>query len=282
MDISVENKLGDNSELESPTPVEMPQETNSGVWANKIKIRKAASVDDDDDIRGSYGEDEPISPVPNHSKERLRDWEKEARTDLIAYLQRNHMDASWAEKYELSIRPTKKRVDLTRKSENKGYTVTFISPSGIILPSKTDLLNDIRESMSGRNNSKSTGNVRETAAEEAQAKLARVSFPTTFDKIRVLSLGTVDTRSGFHSPIYIYPVGYKCEQWVVGLRMLKGPIEQRVICEIAELDGFPEFRITPESGLTVCSLTEAGAWKKVLDFTVSYILDYYLIAFYLF
>ena len=82
--------------------------------------------------------------------------------------------------------------------------------------------------------------------------------------ITLLQLGRVDLRSGFHSPVQIFPIGYKCEQIVNGTTIYKGPMSQKIVCEIEDLDGYPQFRITVNStGDTYMASKESEVWKKV-------------------
>lgn len=82
--------------------------------------------------------------------------------------------------------------------------------------------------------------------------------------ITLLKLGRVDGRTGFHNPVQIFPVGYKCEQVVHGTSVYKGSSNQVITCEIEDLDGHPQFRLTVKSsGDTFMASREADVWKKV-------------------
>lgn len=197
------------------------------------------------------------------SNKSFKEYEKEAKADLISFLTKKSLDSSWAEFYTINIRAGKQRKDNGRKSGGPGYSVTYANPEGSFLASKSDVLSDIQERMIRKSNKATGGSVRSKAYEDGKHRLRDLDLPKWYDNIFLLDLGHVDNRSGFFSPVNIYPIGYKCEQSVTGVTVHKGVTEQDVICEIGELDGFPEFRITVKStGSVLCAFSEAAVWKK--------------------
>ena len=84
------------------------------------------------------------------------------------------------------------------------------------------------------------------------------------DHITVLKLGKIDHRPAFHTSVQIFPIGYKCEQKISGVSIQKGAMNQVITCEIEDLEGYPQFRITVKAtGDTYMASSESSVWKKV-------------------
>eukprot|EP01033_Poteriospumella_lacustris_P001523 gene1523-1100_t len=129
-----------------------------------------------------------------------------------------------------------------------------------MLQSKGDVAMDIVQ-----NSRLSTdfSSMRVEAHEDAQRQLESLQPPRQFGNIKVLSWGEIDTRSGFHSAIQLWPVGYRCEQVVEGFT-LNGIKKQDIICQVGINDaGLPQFHIyNPSTGGTFIASTEALVWRK--------------------
>lgn len=260
-------------------PVVEAASASNGTVANKpIKKKTPAFAVEDgsssDNPDEGHGSSAPFSPPS------MRELEAKAKRELIQFLENKQIDPKHAEVYQIHIRLQKKRNsssggDHGRKSDGPGYSVTYSSPDGSILTSKTDVLNAISESKKrssisqSKSNAMAGGNYASKRSDaHAQAKTAlreaQAQLPMEIDGITVHSFGTLDTRSGFETLVQLYPVGYKCEQTITGMNFFKGAVKQRVVCEVGELDGFPEFRITIKAnGDTFLASTEVAAWKKV-------------------
>lgn len=200
----------------------------------------------------------------------MKKLQENGREDLRAFLIRNRVDEKAADDYEISVRFTKggrqKNRDGTFTRRSEGIAVSYIAPNGALLISKTDVLIDFQERNTRQRSSKSDGqsNKRNDIHEAAKQKLNGVDLPLYIGRdIKVFSFGRIDTRSGFHSPVQVYPIGYRCEQTVVGTTLQKGSSKQLVICEIKEHDGFPEFVITSKTSDNVfVASTEAAVWRQ--------------------
>lgn len=261
-------------------PLELPiprtESSSNDVLSKPIKRREVLEEEQGEE-RDERTNAEDSDVYANFSPNRnVKDFEREARNDLISFLQKKSLDASWADYYSINVRPQKKRKDPNRKSEGLGYSVTYTNPEGTFLASKGDVLSDIQDRMKKSSLRNALGSSARTAAfEEAGHKVKNLILPFWLDNIYLLELGKIDTRSGFHSSVYIYPIGYKCEQTVIGTTLHKGVTEQDIICEIGDLDGFPEFRITVKStGTVFCGFSEAAVWRKVSLWSPSYPLFY--------
>eukprot|EP00981_Chlorochromonas_danica_P010092 scaffold3044_cov176-Ochromonas_danica.AAC.10 len=217
------------------------------------KIKKRAPVEEEERSEGEEEEEgevtSPPAPIssPDHAENNhvnnIRQQESKARKDLIDFLTRKGVDAKAAEDYQIHVRQNK------MKSRRHSY-------GG-------------RGSLGGGGGAAGSGGFvsREDAYERAHQHLlertAEDSFPLVVGDIIVHNLGQIDSRSGFHSAIQIYPVGYRCEQSVQGTTYYKGTTTQKIICEIGDLDGYPEFRIiVPSTGTTFLASSESAVWKK--------------------
>lgn len=264
--------------------VEAVSSTN-GVVANK-PIKKKTPAFAVEDGSSSDTPDEGPGPSAPFSPSSMREMEGKAKRELIQFLENKQIDPKYAEVYQIHIRLQKKRNsssgDHGRKSDGPGYSVTYSSPDGSILTSKTDVLNAISESKKRTSISQSKSGAvsgvhyaRNRSDAHAQAKSAfqevLPTLPVDIDGITVLNFGRLDVRSGFETLVQLYPVGYKCEQTITGMNFFKGAVKQRVVCEVGEIDGYPEFRITVKAnGDTFLASTEAAAWKKVRMFYCCY------------
>jgi hypothetical protein len=262
----------------SNVPHGEPSTSNAAVGGSK-PIKKKALVFETEEMSGAESPEEDNSPP--FSPPSIRELEGKARRELVAYLESKQIDSKYVDMFQVHIGIQKKRKSLpgpgshSRKSEGPGYTVTYSSSDGSILTSRGDVLNAITE-LKMRNtrvqhkSGASAGTVyavkRSDAFAQAKQKLHDTlpQLPVNIDGITVHSFGHLDARSGFETIVQLYPVGYKCEQTVSCVNFFKGPTEQRVVCEVGELDGYPEFRITVKAnGDTFLASTEAAVWKKV-------------------
>ncbi|KAJ1413562.1 hypothetical protein B484DRAFT_169777 [Ochromonadaceae sp. CCMP2298] len=236
-------------------------------------IKKRARVEEADD--SDEGRDEFSPPS-------TRELEARARKDLVQFLSTRQVEGREAEAYQIHIRMQKRRNptpsdrERGRRSEGAGYSVSYSSPEGAILTSKTDVLNSILEnrkrsqlahSRAGDNSPLGRrGGEASTRAEahaQALARLDELTLPMDIGGIKVLAWGVADSRTGFSSLVQLYPVGYKCEQRVQNASIHRGSSEVTVVCEVGDLDGFPEFCITVKStGDTVLASSEAAVWRK--------------------
>lgn len=189
--------------------------------------------------------------------------ETEARNDLVAFLKRKGLPESAADKYQVHVtvsRTKPKAKDDQQKSEPSCVTC-YVGPDGSMLNSKMDVANDITQSS---HKTKDFDGMRQQSHEESAASLAEHATPFTIHGIKVVQLGKVDSRSGFHSSTQIWPVGYRCEQTVEGLT-LNGIRKQEITCQIDVTDsGFPQFHIfVPATNATYIGSSEAIVWRKV-------------------
>lgn len=248
-------------------------ETAAMVTSKPIK-KKAPIFSVEDDI-SEESPDEGTGGAP-FSPPSTREMENKAKRELIHFLENKQIDPKYAEMYQIHISLQKKRKSSGGSDNSKpGYSVTYSGADGSILTSKTDVLNSIMESRkrtqlsqsrAGAPNDTQYARKRSEAYQQAKVSLSEASgdLPAIFDGIKVLNFGTLDTRSGFETLTQLYPIGYKCEQTVNTTNFFKGPTSSYVVCEVGELDGFPEFRVTVKSsGDTFLASTEAAVWRKV-------------------
>jgi hypothetical protein len=253
--------------------------SNNAPVGNK-PIKKKTPVFAAEDVSADESPDEGGSPP--FSPPSMKELEGKAKRDLINFLESKHIDPKYADVYQVHIRLQKKRkslpgssTDHSRKSDGPGYSVTYSSPDGSILTSRGDVLAAIQESKKRTSLSQSKfgalpggtyAHKRSDAHVQAKQNLhdALTQLPVDIDGITVYSFGHLDPRSGFETSVQLYPIGYKCEQTVSCVSLYKGPTEYRVVCEVGELEGYPEFRITVKSnGDTFIASTESAVWKKV-------------------
>lgn len=71
----------------------------------------------------------------------------------------------------------------------------------------------------------------------------------------------------FHTPNYIYPIGYKIIRFYWSMRRLNKRC--RYVCSIHDVCGRPEFRVLvqeqPEEDVEFKDVTPKGVWQKILD-----------------
>lgn len=134
-----------------------------------------------------------------------------------------------------------------------------------------------RESNGGSGNDPSGGDegnhsIRLEAHESAKSELQEIipDLPKKFGNITVFDFGKLNTDKAFHTPVKLYPVGFKCEIELDGNIMSprgRGSSKNTTTilqCEIVGIDDQPEFLITVQSSNRVfISSTESGVWRKV-------------------
>lgn len=268
-----QNSFSQSAEIIASAIIPGPQSnTNKLIRKRQILLPNSPHPDDDNDDHDD-GKDTSSRHKSPHSEaaEKIA-----ARRELVEFLARNGIDEKAADAYKISLRPIKSRSrsqSFPDKKEEIKYGVSYISPNDLLLDSKHDVLRDIQENRSrrmGGNKFHSRGGSyisREEAHEQAKENLREKTLPIDVNGIKIINFGKVDTRSGFHSCVQLYPVGYKCEQTVSGMTLHKGVFQQNVICEIKEVDGFPQFFITSKNTKTVViGTSEESAWKQVCSF----------------
>lgn len=109
---------------------------------------------------------------------------------------------------------------------------------------------------------------REEAHRAAQTELqsAVQQLPHQVGAIRVLDFGTLKPSSpAFHSPVSLFPVGYKSEVTVEHRESPFRPSsKETVLCEVLAVGDQPEFVLTVRSsGRVFIAPSEDGVWKKV-------------------
>ena len=109
---------------------------------------------------------------------------------------------------------------------------------------------------------------REEVHREAHSELlkAQKELPFISGAIKVLDFGSLrPSSSAFHTPVSLYPVGYKSEIIVEHRESPFRPLcEETVLCEVLEVDDQPEFILTVQSsGRVFIASSEDGVWKKV-------------------
>jgi hypothetical protein len=125
----------------------------------------------------------------------------------------------------------------------------------------------------GSDNGHSGNNtVRQEAHENSAEQLQDITpkLPHQFGNITVIEFGEINTGRAFHTPVKLYPVGYKCEVEIDSTllsprgRGSSSGAKTVLLCEIMEIDDQPEFLLTVQSsGKVYISSTEEGVWRKV-------------------
>lgn len=238
-----------------------------------IKKKIAEKSSDDEDSIKSPPPSHSSLHSPIHSSDPIRHLEEEARKELLTWLEHRGIDKAKAEKYKVHIAYNRQK----RLSKLGGQSVkpelctttTYISPEGSMLKSKVDVINHAMQSRH-----KADYNIVELRLQshrDAKADLSTKEFPLQLGNLTILNLGVIDTRLGFHSPVQILPVGYKCEQHAMGTSSHHGIKMQKIICEILETGGYPQFCITVvATGNTFLASSEANVWRKV-SFCIIYL-----------
>eukprot|EP01038_Epipyxis_sp_PR26KG_P012853 gene12853-17228_t len=194
--------------------------------------------------------------------ETISDIEKKVRSELVEYLFNKNIEEKWSTEYKINIRKTK-------QSGNNGfrYGVSFTGPNGDILETRADVMRSILDAQKRTQLKRSSISMdcRMQASEEAFQQIQELSFPHTFDNVKVINLGVVVENPSFQNQVQIYPVGYKCEQTVTTTSLTRGMTKRHIVCEISDMDGNPEFRITNlANGDTYLAQTESDVWRKLL------------------
>jgi hypothetical protein len=219
-------------------------EDNGGIESQFLQSISLPSITESDSIGGTL----------------LKNLEIEARNDLIAFLKRKGIPESAADQYQITVNITRSKSRKDRKSEPSTVTY-YTAPDGSMLSSKIDVMNNYIQLSHKANDYTS---MRIQAHEEAKSLLKRKQLPFSLKGIKVLNLGEIDVRSGFHSATQIWPIGYRCEQVVEG-STLNGIKKQNIICQIGmDERGFPQFHIfVPSTDGTHVASSEANVWRKV-------------------
>ncbi|TNY19741.1 F/Y rich C-terminus-domain-containing protein, partial [Rhodotorula diobovata] len=95
-----------------------------------------------------------------------------------------------------------------------------------------------------------------------------IRLPTSVGIMQIKSLGTVDTRDGFHTERYIFPVGFEATRRYPSMVDRTGTTEYT--CRITDGgDGNPRFELHPsdQPGVVISSGTPTGAWTQVVKAT---------------
>ena len=81
--------------------------------------------------------------------------------------------------------------------------------------------------------------------------------------LQILNLGTIDTRKGFHSENYIWPIGFRSKRLYTS--MLSDEAKVWYTCDIVDGGGVPEFRITPPDCPDIHSgISATAAWGTII------------------
>jgi hypothetical protein len=105
-------------------------------------------------------------------------------------------------------------------------------------------------------------------AARSELLAAQQQLPFQAGNIKVLDFGTLRPSSpAFHSPVSLFPVGYKSEVTVEHRESPFRPSSKEVVlCEVLEVDDQPEFVLTVQSsGRVFIAPSEDGVWKKVRE-----------------
>jgi hypothetical protein len=197
-------------------------------------------------------------------------FENRARADLVLFLSKKGIDAKASDHYKVHVKLNKKKAsEVSSRADSSGFSVTYSCPHGSILFTKTDVLNSIldnkKRSQHLHHKSPAHSTQKRQAYESAKENLSTLSLPKQIDNFRLINLGHIDRRSSFHNVVQIYPIGYKCEQVIGSASISKGITNKNIVCEIGDLDGYPEFKIVVKAtGDTFLASTEANVWKKVI------------------
>lgn len=229
--------------------------------AKPIKKKDVSEEDESDPTQLSRSNDS------SHMQLESINLEQKAKSELAAFLSSKGVDPKAADDYKIHLgRRVKHRKG--RESAGAGYSVSYSSPEGLILTSKTDVYNAVIHTLKKpKYGQASTEDNHLRAAYYQDAvdyfQVSKPELPADFGDIKVIDLGRIDTRSPFHNSVQIFPVGYKCEQLINSTSTTRGSRQTSVLCEIIDIDGDPEFLITVKStGQTYMGTTEAEVWKK--------------------
>ena len=248
--------IDSSDSLTAEVQEEHPKTSNA---SKPIKKREIINEDDQD-------MDEDLDA---HDKtDQMNDVASRARIELNDFLSGKGIDPIHSQDYQINVRINKKRRSL-RGSESSGFAVTFTGPDGSFLPSKTDVLNSVRQYLQSKAAAQSA-NVAAQKLEthnEMNAKVEEITLPCEIGGKTVHAFGVVSPQPGFHSSVQLYPIGYKSEFTIDHGASPRGSSSTKVtvVCEILCAEGgIPQFCIKTPSQSFV-ALSEAAAWKKVHD-----------------
>lgn len=192
--------------------------------------------------------------------------ESNARSELTIYLEKKGLDPSLSSQYDIVAKPSSK---LKIRASDDSFIIQYIGRDHNVFPTRNDVYLDIVKQENG--SKKILRPISRSACQtEMNSELCNVikQLPVTFNGISVISFGNLDPRPEFHTPIKLYPIGYKCKLLVPHCTVSSGKgdktlINQEVLCEILGMDS-PKFIITVLSThQKFMHSTEAGAWKNV-------------------
>lgn len=190
-----------------------------------------------------------------------------ARRELNNFLSSRGIDPALADNIQIHLKLLKKRRPGTEGETQKssGYSVTYTSPDGSILASKTDVFNALNSPPSEAARSVSDPEARRSSHESSRDRLDIIQEckPITIDSIKVIEFGEIVELPGLFTPVQIYPVGYKAEVSLNPEANSRGAAT--VLCEISLVDDSPQFSIKVlKDGPVFVDKTEMGAWKQVV------------------
>jgi hypothetical protein len=225
---------------------------------SKIKKKTVDLEFSDDGGEGTADDQSLFSPSDQ------RKIESTVRSNLNQYLLSKGIDTKYGDDFKIKIKKT--------HSNQLGYTAAYVDTDGRSFGTKAEVLAIVLENRKNRSKmaSSATKTSRRELYDNAQLKLAGKTMPISFGKLNLINLGTINTSVVFHNAVQIYPVGYKCQQFVSYSTSLKMVDNQHISCEIDILDGLPQFKITVlSSGDTFLATSELAVWKKVRDLLFS-------------
>lgn len=247
--------------METTDATEEFSPTNEASAINR-RIKKRERTDSDD-------EDEEMTSKPSgmeNEQSEIIDRESSARKELNDFFSSKGIDLAQATIYRIHFRLNKSRKGATVSTS---YSTTYTGPTGGILTSKSDVLNDIKQRMKANTltSISSINTQREKSHQTSKSDLQSYldALPADIEGKRVVNFGCIDiTNPGFHNSVQIYPIGYKAEMSILNHSALRTPSMVAVKCEISSLDGNPQFIIQTATE-TYMAVTEAMVWKKVTD-----------------
>lgn len=260
---------GDLEEGELPEvriPEEKPAESSAVPIAKQSDfdkpIPKKAGHDESSDDEPS-GSSRLMSPgrLDDSESALLKVLETDARYDLSSFLKRKGVSDGVIGQYTVHVNFVKTKLKYLKDDKKRPTNIYYVAPDGSMLKSKNDAYSDALKYM---RDSDDFSSQREKVHEGARLTLSKKQLPFVLNGVKVISFGQIDVRSGFHSPVQLWPVGYRCEQTVEGLTV-NGLRTQEVICQIGvSEDGLPQFHIfVPNTESTFIASSEVNVWRKV-------------------
>ena len=147
--------------------------------------------------------------VPPTAEERAQ-YEAAATRDFLAYLMKKaNITEEQAAGYRVHLNYN---AVAHRRTPHAPYTVAYVGPKGEFLQVRGDVVTAIKQSFAagGGGARRPREDIYAAAGDAYDAVSAQL--PAVVDGIRVLSFGHVDPLNClFHSPVEIYPVGYRAE-----------------------------------------------------------------------